>query len=52
MLRKYTLTLEKNDIELILKILSGQPFNLVSQVILDIAKQLKDQKVDDIDGDN
>jgi hypothetical protein len=52
MLRKYTLTLEKNDIELILKILSGQTFNLVSQVILDIAKQLKDQKVDDIDGDN
>lgn len=52
MIRKFTLTLEKNDVELILRVLSAQPFNQVSQVILEIAKQLKDQKVDDIDGDN
>jgi hypothetical protein len=52
MIRKYTLTLEKNDIEYILHVLSEQPFNKVSKTILEIAKQLKDQKVDEIDGDN
>jgi hypothetical protein len=52
MVRKYTLTVTKEEIELILKVLAEQPFNVVSEIIVNLAKQLQDQKVEGIDGDH
>ncbi len=46
MIRKYTLTLTKEDIELMLKLLADKPFNVVSPLILEIAKQVQEQKID------
>jgi len=46
MIRKYTLTLKKEDIEVLLTILSEKPFNIVSPLILEIAKQIQEQKLD------
>lgn len=46
MIRKYTLTLSKEEIEQTLKILAEKPFNVVSPLILEIAKQVQEQKID------
>jgi hypothetical protein len=46
MTRKYTLTLTKEDIEQVLRILAEKPFNVVSPLILEIAKQIQEQKID------
>jgi len=43
MIRRYTLTLKKEEIELMLKLLSDKPFNVVSPLIVEIAKQLQEQ---------
>jgi hypothetical protein len=46
MIRKYTLTLTKEDIEQTLRILAEKPFSVVSPLILEIAKQIQEQKID------
>lgn len=46
MIRKYTLVLKKEEVEMLLKLISDKPFNVVSPLILEIAKQVQEQKTD------
>ena len=46
MIRKYTLTLTKEEIEQTLRILAEKPSNVVSPLIIEIAKQVQEQKID------
>lgn len=43
MIKRYNIALQKEEIELILKVLSEKPFNLVAPIITELAKQLQGQ---------
>lgn len=46
MKRTYNIVLEKNDIELIIAALMELPFKEVSEIIIEIGRQLKEQTRD------